>query len=459
MTQALKLSQTLSLKMNANLQQAISMLQLSSLDLQKMLNNELADNPFLNNNDDSTSLEQTAIEVVKEHEVSENDSNQLSMQHIYASSSKYASLEQITDIEHNKTLKEHLTEQIYLEFEQFSDKQIAFLFLDYLDDNGYLTKSSSELIIENNINPIAANKVLEKLKRFEPNGVFAENLQDCLKIQLTESNIYNKNYQLILENLHLVAKRDYQALSKITKLNTNKINELVANIKKLQPKPGINFISEKVILKTPDVYVRKSATKKYQLELNQHNLPKILINKSFYRVVQAGVKNKDEKKYIKEKFNSAQNLLKAVEQRAETILNVATAIIEEQVDFFEYGIMKLKPLTLAEIAKKINMHESTISRVTTNKYMSTPRGIFEFKYFFSKAIDSKNNNSTISNTKVKEIIKQLIATETSATIYSDEALATELNKFNIKLARRTVAKYREELGIPSSSMRKRIMQC
>jgi RNA polymerase sigma-54 factor len=296
-------------------------------------------------------------------------------------------------------------------------------------------------------------KVLTQLQRFEPTGVFARNLAECLAIQLRERNRYDPAMQALVENLSLLACRDIPQLLRVCRVDAADLAEMAAEIRALDPKPGLQFdgaIAQPVV---PDVFVRPQAGG-WLVELNSDSLPRVLINTRYYAEVSSAPRNKAAKDYLAEKYQSANWLVKALHQRATTILKVSREIIRQQEGFLRHGVQHLKPLVLRDIAQAIGMHESTVSRVTTNKYMLTPRGIFELKYFFTSAIAASGGGDALSAEAVRFRIKSLIDSE-AAEILSDDRIVEILLKDGVDIARRTVAKYREAMNIPSSVQRRR----
>jgi RNA polymerase sigma-54 factor len=459
----LGLKQTL--KVSLNLQQTINMLQLGSLDIQQIIKQEIESNPFLIDDardnessnesvDDGYLDDEDFLPSAADYDASYKDLN-LSLNNVKV---RYNSedLDPISNITKETSLKEHVLQQIYTIIHDHKERIIAYHLIDMLTDSGYIEGDLEELRRELKCSNKLLFKTLSKLQTLEPSGIFARDLAECLKIQLQEQNILNKYYEILLDNLPRIAMKDYLALARLCKRDESEIRNMVNVIKSLNPKPGSSFSSHKAIIKIADVFVHIDNEGNLLVELNKDNSPRIKVAKEYYNEVKPKVKNQEQRKFLSERYQSAGMLLSSLEQRNNAIIKVAESLVRFQRNFFEKGILHLKPLTLHDIAQDISMSESTVSRVTANKYIACPSGIFEMKYFFSGGIQTKSSaDTTVSSTKVKEIIKKLVELEDRQKVISDEELAQELSKFNIKIARRTVAKYREQLKIPTAFVRRR----
>jgi RNA polymerase sigma-54 factor len=296
---------------------------------------------------------------------------------------------------------------------------------------------------------------LERFQQFDPPGIFARNLAECLSLQLRERDRLDSVMRTFLDNLDLLAKRDLMGLSKICGVDTEDIVDMAAEIRELDPKPALVFDQTIAQPITPDVLMRPQPGGGWIIELNPDTLPRVLVNNTYHARISHATRCKEDRQYINECFHSANWLVKSLHQRATTILRVSTEIVRQQDGFFANGVQSLKPLVLRDIAEVIDMHESTVSRVTSNKFIATPRGIFELKYFFTPAIASSSGGTSHSAEAVRHRIKALIDAEPAEKILSDDGIVSMLNKEGIDIARRTVAKYRESLGIPSSVQRRR----
>jgi RNA polymerase sigma-54 factor len=298
-------------------------------------------------------------------------------------------------------------------------------------------------------------QALKKIQEFEPVGVGARSLQECLLIQVEVKRLDNFLVRPIIENhLKNLENRNYALIAKELKVSIEEVRQAVDIISNLEPKPGRSFDSMEIRYVNPDIYVYKMGDD-YEISLNEDGLPKLRIN-SYYRDALSGNAevSEDTKNYIQNRLKSAIWFIKSIHQRQKTIYRVAKSIINFQQDFLENGIAQLKPLTLRQVAEDVQMHESTVSRVTTNKYMYTPQGVFELKFFFNSGI-ARIQGDQVASESVKDKIKQLVMSENSENPYSDQDIVNLLKKANIVIARRTVAKYREMLGLLSSSKRKR----
>jgi len=293
------------------------------------------------------------------------------------------------------------------------------------------------------------------LHGFDPVGVCARNLAECLAIQLKERDRFDPAMAALVGRLDLLAKRDLAGLRRLCGVGEDDLNDMIAEIRQLNPKPGLAFGSTTVQPIVPDVYVRPGPDGGYAVELNSDTLPKILINQRYHAELVKSATNQSAKTYLADNLQSATWLMRALDQRAKTILKVAIEIVKQQDAFFAHGVQHLRPLNLKTVADAISMHESTVSRVTANKYIATNRGIFELKYFFTASIAAANGGEAHSAAAVRDRIRQLIDTETAADVLSDDAIVERLREAGVDIARRTVAKYREALRIPSSVQRRR----
>jgi RNA polymerase sigma-54 factor len=306
--------------------------------------------------------------------------------------------------------------------------------------------------------PAEVEAVLAILQNFDPAGVCARNLTECLAIQLRDRNRYDPAMAALLSRLDLLARRDFAALKKVCGVSDEDLADMVAEIKRLNPKPGLAFGTTSVQPIVPDVFVRAAPDGSYAIELNSDTLPRILLNQTYHARVSKNAANPTDKAYLAEKLQSATWLIRALDQRARTILKVSAEIVKQQDAFFVHGVQHLRPLNLKTVADAISMHESTVSRVTANKYMSTSRGIFELKYFFTSSIAAANGGEAHSAEAVRYRIKNLIDSETANEILSDDTIVEKLREAGIDIARRTVAKYREGMRIASSVQRRREKQ-
>jgi RNA polymerase sigma-54 factor len=355
---------------------------------------------------------------------------------------------------HGLSLRDHLENQMLPLLNTFSDQAIARALIEAIEDTGYLSEPMDEIAERLGVDREDAEAVLAVLQQCEPSGVGARNLAECLAIQLREIDRFDPAMEALVGNLELLAKRDFGQLKRLCRVDDEDMAEMVGEIRRLNPKPGLIFGSETVQTIIPDVYVKPAADGSWSVELNSDALPRVIANKSYYARV-SKTRDPQEKSFIDEAWASANWLTRSMEQRAKTILKVASEIVRQQDSFFLYGVQHLRPLNLKTIAEAVSLHESTISRVTSNKYMATPRGNFEMKYFFTASIAGSGGDEAHSAEAVRDRIKQLIGAEKPSNVLSDDALVVALKEQGVDIARRTVAKYREAMRIPSSALRRR----
>jgi len=491
-TPRLELRQSQSLVMTPQLQQAIKLLQLNNIELSVFVEQELERNPLLERDDGTdraetpAAVEATVMDAGPEQNVSLVDSlpgqaEEAPLDVDYDntftnngtmddgdgfatdwSSSRGGRLD-FDDGEHgleqtltrDVSLREHLTEQLNIDLTKPADRIIGRALIDMLDDSGYLRGDLMEVADGLGSSLSQVESVLERLQRFDPPGIFARSLSECLALQLREKNRLDPAMQALLEHLELLARRDLQGLMKICGVDAEDLAEMIGEIRALDPKPALAFDDAVAQPVVPDVLMRPAAGGGWIVELNSDTLPRVLVNTRYYSKVSAGARGKDDKSYLSEQFQSANWLVKSLHQRATTILKVATELVRQQELFFQKGIQYLRPLVLRDIAEVVGMHESTVSRVTSNKYIATPRGIFELKYFFTQAIASADGSEAHSAESVRHRIKTLIDAEPANDVLSDDKIVDILKADGIDIARRTVAKYREAMRIPSSVQRRR----
>jgi RNA polymerase sigma-54 factor len=506
LSQRLEFRQTQSLVMTPQLMQAIKLLQLSSLDLAAYVEGELERNPLLERADDSeapaTATESEAAAAESSAAEADEDSSALSdwigddletsrsameaglgteLENVFpddgpekaaaleapppaysewsgtgAGGSDDYNLEAFVSAE--TTLADHLAEQMALAIPDPAGRMIGRYLVDLVDEAGYLT-GDLDAVAEKLGCPLAdVEAVLAVLQTLDPPGVCARNLTECLAIQLKDRDRFDPAMQTLVAHLDLLAKRDLPALRRLCGVNDEDLADMIAEIRNLNPKPGLAFGSTTVQPIVPDVLVRAAPDGSWQVELNSDTLPKVLINQRYYTMVSKGTRNDKEKAYLADCVQTATWLVRALDQRAKTILKVSSEIVRQQDAFFAKGVQYLRPLNLKTIADAISLHESTVSRVTANKYMATARGIFELKYFFTSAIAAADGGEAHSAEAVRHRIRQLIDGETAADVLSDDTIVEKLREGGVDIARRTVAKYREAMRIPSSVQRRREKQ-
>lgn len=485
-TQHLQLKQSQSLVMTPQLQQSLKLLQMATMDVAGYVEQELAQNPLLEV-DEGQAADQAPAEE-KPRESTENlettdltDSNEFRQGDLDTDFSTtwdgeiaakdtgpidnpHARQDYALDrdqyferiISEEITLRDHLMEQIGVDITEPAERIIALHLLDMLDENGYLFADFSALAEVLQCDVSSIESTLAKCQRLEPAGVFARSLAECLKLQLIDKNRFDPAIEKLLNHLDLLGKHEMVKLKRICNVKKDELEEMIAEIRELNPKPAYHFAEEMVQTAHIDINVTRKPDGSWAVELNNEALPKLLVNNRYYSEVKHRSKGEADKKYLSEQYQSANWLVRSLNQRAETILKVASELISQQQDFLEKGVYHLKPLVYRDIAEKLEIHESTVGRVAQGKYMATPRGVYELKYFFTSSVGSKEEGDEMSSTAVKHAIAELIENETAKAVLSDDKIAQLLNDKGIHAARRTVAKYRESMNIPSSAQRKRI---
>jgi RNA polymerase sigma-54 factor len=498
LTQRLEIRQSHALVMTPQLMQAIKLLQLSNLDLAAYVEGELERNPLLEraeegegerspanrevspeaaradwmqvdrDQDQSSSPEQPAVDI---DDVLPGDADAATSRANGEGPMGYSewagigaggrengdyNLEAFVSVE--TTLADHLAEQLALTVTNPARRMIGQYLIDLVDEAGYLNGDVA-LVAEKLGAPVGeVEAVLAILQGFDPLGVCARNLTECLAIQLKECNRFDPAMQALVAHLDLLAKRDLAALRRLCGVGDEDLTDMIGEIRKLNPKPGLAFGSVQMQPIVPDVFVRSGPDGGFVIELNSDTLPKVLVNQTYHAELAKTAKNDKDKTYLADCLQTATWLMRALDQRAKTILKVSTEIVRQQDAFFLHGVQHLRPLNLKTIADAIAMHESTVSRVTANKYMATNRGIFELKYFFTSAIASADGGEAHSAEAVRHRIRQLIDAETPDYVLSDDTIVEKLREVGIDIARRTVAKYREAMRIGSSVQRRREKQ-
>ncbi len=517
----LELRQSQQLSMTPQLQQAIKLLQMSNLELSEYLEEQLETNPLLErgSDEDITSLDksdplqsaseadyhslredrektnQRQDEIRQQKEIEKDneapmasesdldtdfdnnwtntgngdledpsvyDTRDQSMNGITGSggSMKFDSPDYDFEnrISDETDLHQHLADQVRLTFTDDKDRMLAAVFIDHLDEAGYLRADLTAMAEGIGASVQKLHEILKKLQGFEPTGIFARTPAECFALQLEEKNRLDPMMQKFLDNMHYLERHDFAGLRKAVGCSEEDMSDMLKEIRALDPKPATQFdnhISQTMIPDAIMTPLPKTEGGGWAVKLNSETLPRVLVNKTYYAEIKAVAKDKDSKAFVNEHWNNASWLVKAMDQRANTILKVAQEIIKKQDLFFLYGIEYLKPLVLRDVAEAIGMHESTISRVTTNKFMATPRGVFELKYFFTSSINSSNGMMDYSSEAVKAKIKSLIDGENPHKILSDAKIVKALKDDGVDIARRTVVKYREQMGFGSSVDRRR----
>jgi len=470
------LGQRQALVMTPQLQQAIKLLQLNQLELAQFVETELEQNPLL-----------TAEESKEESDAPSGETSAASDQHdenaevfdprdedgaaVESAAAETPGdsvdwgaggrldgeeFDPLQSVGQAQTLREHVLAQIGLEFTDAAERLIALDLAGLLDAAGYIEIDLDEVAMRLGVSGEAVAAVLRRLQRFEPAGIFARSLSECLALQLAERNRLDPAMQALLDNLDLVAKRDFTPLMRRCGVDGEDLAQMLGELRQLDPKPGQRFEAPVAQTLVPDLYLRAGPKNSWIIELNNEVLPRVLVDRQYHATLLRGARDRSAREFITEKLQSASWLVKALDQRANTILRVAREIVRQQEGFFRRGVSGLRPLVLRDIAIAVELHESTISRVTTNKFIATPRGIFELKYFFTSSLPAVNAaGDSVTSEAVRDRIRALIEGEPPGMPLSDDRIVSLLHKEGVAIARRTVAKYRDALGIPSSAQRRR----
>jgi RNA polymerase sigma-54 factor len=488
----LEIRQGQGLVITPQLQQAIKLLQLSNLELDAFVDAELERNPLLQRDERDAEPEAEApIEAAADYSsdsIADADARaELDTAHDEASpgervtgdahpdmgaadagasvdwskASRGGSFEGDSDglenaLSHEKTLSEHLHDQLSASGLKGAEAAAATVLIDAVDEGGYLRADLAEVAERLGCGEDLLARVLGVLQGFEPVGVCARDVRECLAIQLKDKNRFDPAMAALLDNLPLLAKRDMPALKRACGVDDEDLREMVAELRALTPRPGAAFGGEPAQTVVPDVHVREGLGGLWHVELNSETLPRLLVDQRYHARVSASARTDQEKTFVTDCLAQASWLVKSLDQRAKTILKVSSEIVRQQDAFLAYGVEHLRPLNLKTVADAIGMHESTVSRVTSNKYLATPRGVFEMKFFFTSAIQATEGGEAHSAESVRHKIRQLIETEASERdVHSDDTIVDILKEAGVDIARRTVAKYREAMRIPSSVERRR----
>ena len=452
----LNLEQSQKLIMTPELRQAIQMLQFNSQELEQYLNSEMEINPLLEMEKKESNLESIDDYTNKIEEIDWSDYwsqyDDISYKNFSKAEDKKESFESY--LSHKVSLKEHLLLQLNITIFNTFDKEIAHFIIESIDKNGYLKNDPKNIAKVFETSKERVENILQTIQTFDPVGIASRDLKECLRLQLQEKKLFDKNIDKIIDGyLEDVAKNRILKISKDLDISIKKAQYFCDIIKSLEPKPGRGFFHEDDEVKyiTPDIYLHNIGGE-YVIVLNDVTAPRLKIN-NFYKELLKDDNNENTSDFIKKKLNSAMWVIKSIEQRRMTIYKVVESIVKFQREFFDKGKKFLRPLTLKDIAEDIDVHESTVSRATNGKYIQTPRGLFELKFFFSSGVTG--DDLSVASTGVKSMIKDLIEKEDPKKPISDQKIANILTSKDVNISRRTVAKYRDELGIPSSSGRRR----
>ena len=503
----LELRQGQGLVITPQLQQAIKLLQLSSVELDAYVEGELERNPLLQREDaegagevDAPPREAETGEIALDRMTSERGAADMdaSSGDIYADASpgerdsgdrpggdeaamagegyqtggavdwsqsnRGGSFDQDGEglegsFQHAVTLSEHLQAQASVAGFSPTERAIAQVLIDAVDEGGYLRANLDDVAARLGCSMAAVETVLARLQGFEPTGVFARDVRECLTLQLKEKNRFDPAMAALMDNLDLLARRDLPGLRKICAVDADDLRDMIAEVRGLTPKPGAAFGGEPSAPVVPDATVREGSGGLWHVELNSDALPRLLVDQRYHARIAGGARAEADRTFVADCLASANWLVRSLDQRAKTILKVASEIVRQQDGFLAFGVEHLRPLNLKTVAEAIGMHESTVSRVTSNKYLATPRGVFEMKFFFTAAISASNGGADHSAESVRHRIKQLIDGERDVeAVLSDDRIVEILNAAGVDVARRTVAKYREAMRIPSSVERRRVLK-
>ncbi|MBC6981500.1 RNA polymerase factor sigma-54 [Caulobacter sp. 17J80-11] len=500
----LELRQGQGLVITPQLQQAIKLLQLSNLELEAFVEAELERNPLLQRDEseirpeaedapraeaESRELEFTGESAAEAHEAVDARHDDLYADESLAERAADRAAERAAEsaadagpatdwsrtgkggsFDHDggedferaptgKSLHEHLAEQALMAGFTPAEHAVALTLIDAVDEGGYLRAETAEIADRLGCPEAVVERVLERCQGFEPTGVMARSVPECLALQLKEMNRFDPAMAALVDHLELLARRDLAGLKRVCGVDDEDLREMIAELKGLTPRPGAAFGTEAVQAVVPDVFVRADPAGGWRVDLNSDTLPKLLVDQRYHQKVAGASRSDSEKTFVSDCLASANWLVKSLDQRARTILKVSAEIVRQQDAFLAFGVEYLRPLNLKTVADAIGMHESTVSRVTSNKYLATPRGVFELKFFFTSAIAASDGGAAHSAESVRHKIKQLIDGERGeGDVLSDDRIVEILKEAGVDIARRTVAKYREAMRIPSSVERKRLLK-
>jgi len=491
--QKLEIRQGQGLVMTPQLQQAIKLLQLNNLELAEFVEAELERNPLLERDERADAGDEDAPErpeagatdrqelTLDAPDARADDAIDADRETLYDDSAQDLAgaaggmadwsragkggggvsdedYDAAANAASDKTLREHLHDQLAETAADARTRLIAAHLIDMADDDGYLRADLDEIAERLGAERADVEIALNVLQRFEPAGVMARTLQECLALQLTDRDRLDPAMAALIENLPLLARHDYAGLKSACSVDVEDLDEMIREIRRLTPKPGLAYGADNTRAVEPDVHLRERPDGSWHVELNTDTLPRVLVNNRYAARVSGAARTEEEKTFISECAQNASWLVKSLDQRARTILKVASEIVRQQDLFFTRGVAWLRPLNLKTVADAVGMHESTVSRVTSNKYIATPRGLFEMKYFFTASIASSDGGEAYSAEAVRYRIKAMIETETADDVLSDDKIVERLRVDGVDIARRTVAKYREAMNIPSSVQRRRMLR-
>lgn len=471
----LEVRQSQGLVLTPQLQQAIRLLQLNNLELEAVVDKELAENPFLLRAEARQAAAPPTVE--REPELSGRPSlapgrggedegwaspgapvaadRRLRVEKRGASTGEENDGGVVGRLARPPSLAEHLRAQLARQRLSPEVAGVAEQLVHWLDDDGYLREDDRELAAALGVREADVAAARAAIMRCDPIGCGARDLKSCLAAQLAERNRLDPAMATLLDHLPLVARADFAALQRICRVDLDDVKDMIAEIKRLDPRPGLSHAPAEPVEVVPDVIVRRTGRRSWRVELDQATLPRLLVDRTYYTEISRRCSERREREFLSERYQAANWLVKALDQRARTILRVTRAIFARQIGFLERGPSGLRPLVLRDIAEDTGLHESTVSRATADKYVATPLGTFPLRYFFTTAIAATEQGEAHSAEAIRQEIRRLIESETGENVLSDDQIVAALRERGVVIARRTVAKYRESLGIASSVQRRR----
>jgi RNA polymerase sigma-54 factor len=471
----LDIRQSQSLVLTPQLQQAIKLLQLSNLDLEGVVAREIGENPFLQRSEgqETKRVRADAAEAplhgapeLRPGPAGADEPRPLAaaVAHDHRLTLRRAGGQGATEggtpaeerFARPRGLREALAEQIRIAVADATVRQVALLLVEDVEDDGYLRDDDAVLAARCGADPALVTAARQAIQGCEPTGVGARDLAECLSLQLAERDRLDPAMRRLVENLPLLARADLGGLMRLCGVDAADLQEMIAEIKALNPKPGLAFTVDPPDTAIPDVLIVPLSGGRWRIELNGATLPRVLVDSAYFAELSSRKLERREKEYLSERMQSANWLAKALDQRARTVLRVSKAIFARQIGFLTDGVRQLRPLVLREIAEATGLHESTVSRATSDKFVATPWGTFPLKYFFTAAIAATSGEESHSAEAIRQQIKRMIDREGADNVLSDDQIVAALEKTGVALARRTVAKYREALGIASSVQRRRV---
>lgn len=454
----IKANQTLA--MTPRLQQAIQLLQLSVVELNAYIQTQVEENPLLQkveislNNESNIEARSPNVDYNIDEDWKEGGGSEDTLLFGNGNSEEY---DPLINVCQQRTLTEHLLEQLII-FEDPLDKAIGEFLIYHLNTAGFLEIELEEIAKDFAVDLNKVKYILSVMQGFEPTGVFAKNLIECFQLQLKERGLLSYEMDCFLDKVHMLTSHPLQKIAKAAFISVEKCHEFIKILRTLSPKPADGFLKTEPQILIADVNMKRNEIGEWTPYLNAEAMPHIIIKSDYYHDLKNKIKLKEDHQYMNERFSHAQWLVQSLTQRAQTLLLVSLEIVRHQQAFFDHGYNYFKPLNLKKIAEALNIHESTVSRITTSKYISTPRGIFSLKFFFSSSVSPLYENEAVSSKRIQEAIRNLVRSEATHAPLSDDAIVVKLDQMGLNVARRTINKYRKILCIPSSTQRKRFYE-